>query len=84
MLTPRIPVARRLCLAWGLYPVKTRDVESFEEMAGKARRMALRHGLATGGERIAITAGFPFGTPGATNLLHIACVTGDELKRQND
>ncbi len=83
VLTPRTAVARRLCLVWGLYPVKTRDVASFEEMAGKARRMALRHGLATGGERIAITAGFPFGTPGATNLLHIAHVTGDELKRHH-
>ncbi|GIX16392.1 MAG: pyruvate kinase [Rhodothalassiaceae bacterium] len=82
VLTPKIAVARRLCLAWGLFTVKTRDVTSFEEMAGKAKRMALRHGLAEGGDRIAITAGFPFGTPGATNLLHLAFVTGDELRHR--
>ncbi len=82
VLTPRLAIARRLCLAWGLFTVKTRDVDSFEEMAGKAKRMALRHGLAEGGDRIAITAGFPFGTPGATNLLHLAYVTGDELRRK--
>ncbi len=82
VLTPKQAVARRLCLAWGLFTVKTRDVASFEEMAGKAKRMALRHGLAEGGDRIAITAGYPFGTPGATNLLHLAYVTGDELRRK--
>ncbi|MFQ5348265.1 MAG: pyruvate kinase [Rhodothalassiaceae bacterium] len=81
VLTPRESVARRLCLVWGLYTVKTRDVDSFEEMYGKAKRMALRHRLAQGGDRIAVTAGVPFGTPGATNVLHLAWVAGDELRR---
>ncbi len=81
VLTPKLQVARRLCLFWGLHTVKTRDAESFEEMVGKARRMALRQGLAKAGDRIVITAGVPFGTPGATNVLHIAWVSGDELKR---
>lgn len=80
VLTPSEDVARRLCLAWGLYAVRTRDVTSFEEMYGKAKRMALRHKLVKGGQRIAITAGVPFGTPGATNVLHLAWVSGDELK----
>lgn len=81
VLTPKMAVARRLCLVWGLHTVKTRDVTSFEEMVDKSRRMALRHGLAEAGDRIVITAGVPFGTPGATNVLHIAWVSGDELKR---
>lgn len=80
VLTPRLEVARRLCMVWGLYAVKTRDVSSFEEMYGKAKRMVLRHRLARGGDRIAVTAGVPFGTPGATNVLHLAWVSGDELK----
>ncbi len=80
VLTPSQTVARRLCLVWGLYAVKTRDVESFEQMYQKAKRMALRHKLVKGGDRIAITAGVPFGTPGATNVLHLAWVSGDELK----
>ncbi len=83
-LTPRVEVARRLCLVWGLYSVKTRDVSNFEEMYSKAKRMALRHKLAKGGERIAVTAGVPFGTPGATNVLHLAWVSGAELKGRTD
>ncbi len=78
-LTPNMSVARKLALVWGLHTVKTKDVESFEHMIAKAKRMALRHELASGGDRIVITAGVPFGTPGATNVLHIAWVTGDEL-----
>ncbi len=80
-LTPNLDVARKLCLVWGLHTLKTEDVTSFEEMIGKARRMALKQGLAGAGERIVITAGVPFGTPGSTNALHIAWITGDELRK---
>jgi pyruvate kinase len=80
VLTPNETTARRLGLVWGVHAIKTRDVASFEEMVGKARRMALRSGLAAGGDRIVIIAGVPFGTPGSTNVLHIARLTGDELK----
>lgn len=80
-LTPNLNVARKLCLVWGLYTLKTEDITSFEEMIGKARRMALKQGLAGAGERIVITAGIPFGTPGSTNALHIAWITGDELRK---
>jgi pyruvate kinase len=66
---------------WGAHSVRTRDVANFEEMVGKSKRMALRHGLATGGQRIIITAGVPFGTPGSTNVLHIVRLVGDELER---
>ncbi|GHF20020.1 pyruvate kinase [Kordiimonas sediminis] len=78
-LTPSFRIARRLAIVWGLHTVKTRDINTFEEMIGKSKRMALRHGLASAGDRVVITAGFPFGTPGATNVLHIAWVAGDEL-----
>ncbi len=79
-LTPRISIARRLAIVWGLHTVKTKDIFAFEEMVAKAKRMALRQELASGGDRIVVTAGVPFGTPGATNVLHIAWVQGDELK----
>ncbi|MFN3286855.1 MAG: pyruvate kinase [Sphingomonadaceae bacterium] len=82
VLTPNESTARRLGLVWGVHAVKTRDVASFEEMVGKARRMALRSGLAAGGDRIVVIAGVPFGTPGSTNVLHIARLTGEELKGQ--
>ncbi len=79
VLTPRLDTARRLGLLWGAHAVRTRDVEDFEGMVAKARRMALRHGLAQSGDRIVIMAGVPFGTPGSTNVLHVQRLTGKEL-----
>jgi pyruvate kinase len=81
VLTPSLRTARRLGLLWGAHAVRTRDVASFEEMIAKAKRMALRHGVAKAGDRVIITAGVPFGTPGSTNVLHIVRIVGDELDR---
>ncbi|QHL90006.1 pyruvate kinase [Sphingomonas changnyeongensis] len=80
VLTPRMETARRLGLLWGAHAVRTRDVSSFEEMIGKSKRMALRHGLAKAGDRVIIMAGVPFGTPGSTNVVHVARISGDELR----
>ena len=80
VLTPSAETARRSGLLWGVHAVQTRDVGNFEEMVAKAKRMALRHGLALGGQRIIVMAGVPFGVPGSTNVLHVVRLTGDELK----
>jgi pyruvate kinase len=68
-------------LLWGVHAVHTRDVGSFEEMVEKARRMALRHKLAEGGDRLVLMAGVPFGTTGSTNVIHVVRLIGDELER---
>lgn len=73
-LTPKGPTARRLALVWGVHPVKTKDVTNFAGMVQKAIAMAKREEFAVPGERLVITAGVPFGTPGATNILRIAWV----------
>jgi pyruvate kinase len=83
VLTPKLETARRLGLLWGVHAVRTRDVSSFEEMIAKSKRMALRHGIAKAGDRVIIMAGVPFGTPGSTNVLHVARIVGDELKRHS-
>jgi pyruvate kinase len=75
-LTPRLDTARRLVLAWGTHCVHTADVASVEEMVERACYHALHEGIAAKGDRVVVTAGMPFGTPGATNLLRIAWVTG--------
>ena len=80
VLTPKAETARRAGLLWGVHAVQTRDVGNFEEMVAKAKRMALRHQLAAGGDRIIIMAGVPFGVPGSTNVLHVVRLTGDELQ----
>ncbi|HEY0147853.1 MAG TPA: pyruvate kinase [Allosphingosinicella sp.] len=81
VLTPSERTARRMGILWGAHAVRTRDVASFEEMIAKAKRMALRHNIAKAGQRIVITAGVPFGTPGSTNVIHIVRLVGDELDR---
>jgi pyruvate kinase len=73
-LTPHLETARRLALVWGVHAVHTSDVSNFGDMVQKACRVALAHGMAKDGERVVITAGVPFGTPGATNILRIAWV----------
>jgi pyruvate kinase len=73
-LTSRIETARRLALVWGLHCVHTRDVTNFNDMVQRATRTADKEGFAAKGDRIVITAGVPFGTPGATNVLRIAWI----------
>ena len=80
VLTPKAETARRLGLLWGCHAVATRDVQSFEEMVAKAKRIALRQKMAKAGDKVIVMAGVPFRTPGSTNVLHIVRVIGDELK----
>ena len=80
VLTPKLETARRLGLLWGTHAVHTRDVESFEDMVAKSKRMALRHGLVKAGDRAVVMAGVPFRTPGSTNVVHVVRIVGDELK----
>ncbi len=80
VLTPKQQAARRLGLLWGVHAVTTKDIGSFEEMIAKGKRMALRHHIATAGSKLVMMAGVPFGTPGSTNVLHVATVTGTELR----
>jgi len=73
-LTAVRDTARRLAVVWGTHCVETSDVSSFSEMVDKACRIAREEGLAQPGQRLVVTAGVPFGTPGATNVLRIAWV----------
>lgn len=80
-LTSRIETARRLVLSFGVHAVQTADVQSFTEMVQKAVKIAEAHGLAQSGQRVVITAGVPFGTPGNTNVLRLAWIEDEPQKR---
>jgi pyruvate kinase len=80
-MSASLHTSRRLGLLWGVHAVHTRDVASFEEMVEKGKRMALRHQIAKGGDRVVLMAGIPFGTAGSTNVLHVVRLVGDELER---
>lgn len=73
-LTPIVETARRLAIAWGVHNVHTADATDFVDMVDSACAVALAEGFAMTGNRIIITAGVPFGTPGSTNTLRIAWV----------
>ena len=73
-LTPRIKTARRLALVWGVHSIKIANLKRFSEMVDMAVGITLREEFATIGDQVVVTAGVPFGTPGATNILRIAWV----------
>jgi pyruvate kinase len=73
-LTGRTQTARRMTLAWGVECLFSHDVATIDEMVSYACDSAKQAGLAASGQRVVITAGMPFGTPGATNLVRIAWV----------
>jgi pyruvate kinase len=74
VLTSNLGTARRLAVLWGAHCVHTSDVKNFGDMVQKAVRIAHHEEIAKPGQRVVITAGVPFGTPGATNILRIAWV----------
>jgi pyruvate kinase len=80
-LTSKFSTARRLTLTWGVYAATAPDCRSFNEMVAIACETALKTGFAEPREKIVITAGVPFGTPGATNVLRVAIVGGEQPVR---
>ena len=73
-LTASLSTARALSLAWGAHCVQIPDLKRFSEMVETACSVALSQEMAKVGERLVITAGVPFGTPGSTNILRVAWV----------
>lgn len=69
---PTEEIANRLNLVWGVKTYVNKEVfESFDNIESVSRTFALQSGLARKGDYIVITAGYPFGRVGSTNVLHI-------------
>lgn len=75
-LTPRDVTWRRLCLMWGVTPVKTGDFQDTDAMLFEAEQQAQKAGLARPGEVIVVAAGVPLGVTGNTNMLKIHRIGG--------
>ncbi|WP_455477947.1 pyruvate kinase [Bartonella sp. B10] len=80
VLSPVVETARRLALVWGLHCLVTEDAKNLEDMVDRAAAISFQEGFCCEGDKFIVTAGFPFGTPGATNLLRIAAVSQDGTK----
>lgn len=65
---------RRLMLSYGVRAFHVREISSFAETVQLATKLVAEKGYAQKNQRIVITAGVPFGTPGSTNVLRIAWV----------
>ena len=76
-VTSELATARRLSLTCGVHSVHTADVRDFDEMVRKAVAAAALEDVAGPGDTVVITAGVPFGTPGATNVLRIARIPAE-------
>lgn len=73
-LSHSLATTRRLMLSYGVTAVYTEDKKTFGEAVQTAVKQAAAIGLAQKGQRLVMTAGVPFGTPGSTNILRVAWV----------
>lgn len=69
--TPNLATARRLTVAWGIYSLLNPRLDKVEELTGTALAAARSQGMAKSGDTVVITAGFPIGQQGSTNMLRI-------------
>ena len=74
-INPTEEIARRMNLVWGVRSFIDKKVfESFDNIDKVSTGFAKVSGLAKKDEHIVITAGYPFGKVGSTNVLHIVKV----------
>src|SRR5690606_8368597 len=63
---------RRLALVWGVIPVRCfTDRVTYESLLGCARTELINSGMARPGDRVVVTAGYPFHVRGTTNMLRV-------------
>ena len=77
-ITPHKETSRQLALSWGVYAAVTEtQSDDFDAILQSACRAALQKGLVTKPEDLlVVTAGLPFGTPGAANVLRVLPAAG--------
>jgi len=80
-VSPLKETARQLAMSWGVYPefsdADKIDTDDFRSMLKDACNMAIKKGLVdNGNDLLVVTAGFPFGTPGAANIVRVVPAAG--------
>jgi pyruvate kinase len=69
----------RMSLYWGVQPISMRRVKTVDAMIEKVEKELLRRRMVRKGDTIIITAGFPLGVPGTTNMMQLVRV-GDHTR----
>ncbi len=78
--TPYDNVMRKLSLTWGVYPVKSKSVETTDDIVNISVQAITDKGYAKQGDLIVITAGVPVGEAGSTNLIKVHTIGKPVLK----
>lgn len=80
-ISPLAETSRQLALSWGVYaeisPEGSYDTDNFRDMLRYACEVAQKKGLVSNqNDLLVVTAGFPFGTPGAANIIRVIPAAG--------
>ncbi|HEX7019721.1 MAG TPA: pyruvate kinase [Gemmatimonadaceae bacterium] len=73
-LTDSARTYRQLAMVWGVIPELVPHCNTYDEMASVGLEAVRRRELARTGDRVVVTAGVPFDTPGTTNLIKVEIV----------
>jgi pyruvate kinase len=73
-LTDNPRTYNQLALVWGVIPALVPHARTYEEAFVNGRAQVVERGLAKVGDRVLVTAGVPFDTPGTTNLLKVETI----------
>ena len=71
-LTPKIDIARRIALYWGLHCIVTQELTRFKMAVVNAVKAAKAYNFAKSDDKVIVIAGVPFNIPGTTNILRVA------------
>lgn len=74
VLTPHEDVVRQSQIIYGCYPILMKGFTGSTQLIKTIGPKLIKHGLVSKKDRILVTAGVPFGTPGTTNMLMILAV----------
>lgn len=80
-ISPLKETCRHLAMSWGIYPEFCPDEklnkDNFRDMLRLACEIGLKKGLVSDDkDLLVVTAGFPFGTPGAANIIRVIPAAG--------
>lgn len=80
-ISPLIDTCRHLAMSWGVYPdycpEENLNTDNFRDMLSVACEIGLKKGLVSDDkDLLVVTAGFPFGTPGAANIIRVIPAAG--------
>lgn len=70
-ITSSEEVARRLGIVWGVHAIINQEIfHDFSKIDEASKAIAAKYGVGNKGDYLIITAGYPLGQQGMTNLLH--------------